>query len=529
MNVPSLPASALLLLVTVAAAQQPAPPPPHHLVVVDLQSQAELDRLMALDVDLASCSVPEPGTHEVEVIATDADLARLQASGLSVRVAQRDLETFYAQRAAQAALESPVAAASAPSTLSPPLGQGSMGGHYTLAEMESILDAFAQSFPQICSQKVSIGTSVEGRALWMVKISDNVNVKENEPEVLYDALHHAREPASMETTLLFMDRLLNGYGTDPEATYLVNERELYFVPCVNPDGYEYNRQTNPKGGGLWRKNREGGYGIDLNRNYPTGFGGSGSSGRRSSETYRGPSALSEPETAALDAFASQHQFVANMSAHTYSDILLRPWGYKSGNPSNFADYDRVGRIMTAQDNIPFGGCYSLLYPAAGISLDHLHAAHGAFGWSAELGNSNEGFWPTPQQTVSIANRHQDLFRKMALLAGPALQDAEIVLITDGSLGSTMEIGMLGQPGAQAVLAVSTGTGNVALPGITNPLRLDPASLTVLPPITLPASGYGQVSFTIPSNPALHGATLWWQMLQQNEGLLLGDPESMTLQ
>ena len=76
-----------------------------------------------------------------------------------------------------------------------------------------------------------------------------------EPEAFYDALHHAREPLSMETTILFMEELLTGYGKDPEATFIVNERELYFVPCVNPDGYEYNRRIRPGGGGLWRKKR----------------------------------------------------------------------------------------------------------------------------------------------------------------------------------------------------------------------------------------------------------------------------------
>ena len=115
-----------------------------------------------------------------------------------------------------------------------------MGGHWNLTQMVAILDQLAANHPNLCTQKVSIGTSVEGRSLWMVKISDNVSQQENEPELLYTGLHHAREPLSMETILVFMTDLLNGYGTDPEATFLINERQLYFVPCVNPDGYERN-------------------------------------------------------------------------------------------------------------------------------------------------------------------------------------------------------------------------------------------------------------------------------------------------
>ena len=108
-------------------------------------------------------------------------------------------------------------------------------------------------FPTLISQKFSVGTTIEGRPIYMVKISDNPTVSENEPQVLYTALHHAREPESMEQMIFFMFYLLENYGTDPEATYLVNNREMYFIPVINPDGYQYNYSTNPGGGGMWRK------------------------------------------------------------------------------------------------------------------------------------------------------------------------------------------------------------------------------------------------------------------------------------
>jgi murein tripeptide amidase MpaA len=148
---------------------------------------------------------------------------------------------------------------------------GSMGGFYTLAEVIGELDEMFAQYPSLITQKVSIGTTVENRPIYMVKISDNPTVSENEPQALYTALHHAREPESMEQMIFFMFYLLENYGTNPEVTYLVNNRELYFVPVLNPDGYQYNYVTNPAGGGMWRKNRRlnagGSYGIDLNRNY----------------------------------------------------------------------------------------------------------------------------------------------------------------------------------------------------------------------------------------------------------------------
>ena len=144
----------------------------------------------------------------------------------------------------------------------------------------------------------------------MVKISDNPDVDEAEPEILYTALHHAREPQSMMQMIYFMYYLLENYNTNPSVQYIVNNRELYFIPVVNPDGYEYNRTTNPSGGGMWRKNRKNNgssYGVDLNRNYgpytywnaPNG----GSSTDPSSDTYRGTAPFSEPETSKLKEFS----------------------------------------------------------------------------------------------------------------------------------------------------------------------------------------------------------------------------------
>src|SRR5262245_13539570 len=151
-----------------------------------------------------------------------------------------------------------------------------MGGYYTLNELQSVLDQIRAAYPAIVTAKTSLGSSVEGRPLWMVKVSDNPASDEAEPEARFDALHHAREPESMQASLWFLLWLVESYGSDPLATYLVDHRELFFVPCVNPDGYVYNQSTDPGGGGLWRKNRRnlggGDFGVDLNRNYTYQWG-----------------------------------------------------------------------------------------------------------------------------------------------------------------------------------------------------------------------------------------------------------------
>lgn len=441
----------------------PAPPAGHHLVQVRIADAAALERLLRLDLDLAACTHIELSTRHVDVIATDADIDTLRQAGFEIEVAIRELEAHYARELAK---DGPFN----PQDLTPPLGQGAMGGHWTLAQMEAILDSFAQDFPAICAAKTSIGTTIEGRSLWMVKISDNVSVDENEPEVGFDGMHHAREPLAMEATVNFMNWLLTNYGTDPEATFLVDNREMYFVPLVNPDGYEYNRQTNPGGGGLWRKNRRnnggGIFGVDINRNYPTGWSApnGGNSTSPSSDVYRGTAPLSEPESAALNAFFTARDFVQVFSSHTYQDVLLRPWGYQNGDPANVAEYDRIGAAATAQNGIGHGSASGLLYIAAGTTLDHAHVAHGAFGWTAEMGRSDEGqFWPNSANTIAIANRHLPMFKAIAMSSG-ALLTLGTITVTEAPGGDNDGIVEPGETGRVVVVATNDGAaafvGNV---------------------------------------------------------------------
>jgi murein tripeptide amidase MpaA len=433
-------------LAPLGTAQVPAYQP-HSLVQVHVRDAHTLAALLALDLDLAGCAAIELPRQTIDVIADARALDKLRASGLDFEITIADLEAHYAREASKHGLQGP-------QTLTPPLGQGAMGGHYTLAQVVAILDSFAQDFPSICARKVSIGRSIEGRDLWMVKISDNVNVDEPEPEVYFDALHHAREPLSMEATLVFMDRLLSGWQRgEPEARFLVEQRELYFVPVVNPDGYEYNRSTNPNGGGMWRKNRRlntgGSYGVDLNRNYTTGwtapYGGNSTS--PTSETYRGTAPFSEPEALALDNFAATRQFTHAFSTHTYTDVLLRPWGYQTTDPPNFAEYDRVGAQAVQRNGVQHGKASTLLYIAAGTALDHHHAAHGSLGWTAELGRSNEGgFWPSGQAILNIAERHQHMFRTIALTGGawPRIQSVTITEAPGGNNNGRVDPGETGR-------------------------------------------------------------------------------------
>lgn len=278
---------------------------------------------------------------------------------------------------------------------------GSMGGFYTYDEVGAKLDEMLLDYPNLVTAKTSIGTSVEGREIWMVKISDNPNIDEPEPTAYFDALHHAREPLSMATTINYMFWLLENYETNEQVQYLVDHREIYFVPVVNPDGYEYNRETDPDGGGLWRKNRnpnEGTcFGVDLNRNYGFGYANdnSCSSPDPCSGIYRGEEAFSEPESMAVRDLMALINPKTAFSTHSTAGSCLMPYGYDASPPA-FSIYSEWASVFLSENDYPYGVTAQMLgYTSCGVTRDYLHS-EGIYTWTPEIGGN--GFWP-PESTI----------------------------------------------------------------------------------------------------------------------------------
>jgi len=255
---------------------------------------------------------------------------------------------------------------------------GTMGGYLKYTEMLAELDAMAQQYPNLITVKSPISTFVshENRPIYHVKISDNPNVDENEPKVLYTAIHHAREPMSLMETVFFMWYVLENYGTNEEITYLVNQTQLFFVPCINPDGYVYNETTNPTGGGMWRKNRRnnggGVYGVDLNRNYGYGWGTTGTSTSTSNDTYCGTAPYSEPEVQAMRWLVQNHKFVSAFNAHTYARDILFPIGTTTAEFADHHNYFQAESSHMVQFNGYTAMKSSALYPASGDSDDYMY-------------------------------------------------------------------------------------------------------------------------------------------------------------
>ena len=290
---------------------------------------------------------------------------------------------------------------------------GSMGGFHKHDEAIAALDKMRQLYPQLITVKSSVGTTVQGKPIYMVKISDNADTDENEDEMLFTSIHHAREPIGLSQNLFFMWYLLENYNSDPEIKTLVDNTELYFIPIINPDGYIYNQQTNPNGGGYWRKNRRnngGSYGVDLNRNYGYQWAApGGSSSDPNQDSYHGPSKFSEPETQAIRDFTNQHNFVAALNYHSFSNLLIHPWGYKANTfTPDQSTFVKMCTYMTEENSYTYGTPNQTVnYTAGGSSDDWMYGEQSSkpkvFAMTPEVGSSNDGFWPASSRIIPLCN------------------------------------------------------------------------------------------------------------------------------
>lgn len=306
---------------------------------------------------------------------------------------------------------------------------GSVGGFLSIDQCLEELDSMAAQYPDLISPKYALGEQTwNGRNLYWVRLSDNPTVNEDEPEVLYTGMHHAREPIGMQNLMYFMWYLLENYSTDADCKYILDNFELYIVPIINMDGYAYNIQNDPNGGGMWRKNRrqndDGSYGVDLNRNYGYmwGYDNGGSSPVTTDETYRGPSAFSEPEIQDIRDFCNEHEFRLSLNYHSYANQTLYPWGYIPDLCPDDEIFQAFSEILTYESGYEYGPACTTIYPTNGGSDDWMYGEQTTKGkqysWTTEIGDGSAGFWPSSSQIIPLCQ--QNMWENMMLpkLAGP---------------------------------------------------------------------------------------------------------------
>ena len=326
----------------------------------------------------AGLSIEEVRPGEVSGFATDAALARLKAKGLSVRSSQPLMSRF-------GALDFPRQDAD----------------FHNYSEAVAALQAVAASAPDLVSL-FSIGKSFEGRDLWALRLNTDAKgtAPSKKPGIVFMGAHHAREHLSVEVPLRIAQRLV-AQRAEPAIARLLKERDVYFIPLVNPDGAEYDVSGDKYH--MHRKNMrpngDGSTGTDLNRNYAFRWGGQGASGDPRDDTYHGPSAFSEPETQAVKAFVeARPNLTVLLSYHTFSELVLYPWG---GTDESISDATALAAFKNMATEMAGMTGYramqsSDLYVATGDTCDWAWAERGIFAFTFELTPKSMwdgGFYP----------------------------------------------------------------------------------------------------------------------------------------
>jgi hypothetical protein len=353
------------------------------LARIHLAEKSQMKEIPGLHLDIAYVQYGQ----YVDLVTDPEEVNYLRSLGYDVEIVHEDLVAFYRSRLDLTK---------------------DMGGYHTYSEVIAVLDTMHMFYPSLTSSRIDIGHSLEDSVIWAFKISDNPDVDEDEPEVFYNSLTHAREPAGMEVLLYFMWHLLDNYGSDPQVTHLVDNRELWFVLVVNPDGYCYNEYTVPGGGGMWRKNRRdcggGDWGVDLNRNfgYMWGYDDEGSDPYCWDECYRGSAPFSEPATQVIRDFFYSRDFVMCLDNHCHGMWLLYPWSYDHFYTPDHNLFVAIAESMAVFNGHVPGTCWETInYPVNGGSIDWEYAELGIIAISPEIGTSDDGFWPPADRILPL--------------------------------------------------------------------------------------------------------------------------------
>ena len=363
-----------LLILLMAAAANPAPTDNMQIRIMYDSKEMGFE-LLRLQFDII-----DQGPGYIDIYGGTDQQDQAEKLGYRTEIIHEDLNAFYRSR------------------LDP---TKDMGGYRTLSEIYAYIDTIIADHPTL-THKVNIGLSIQFQQMWAIKISDRPEYDEDEPEIFYYAATHAREVITPEVLIHYMDYLTDNYGTDSLVTWLVDEREIWFVLVVNPDGYLYNEQTNPGGGGLWRKNRrlnpDMSRGVDLNRNYGYlwGYDDNGSSPSPPDPTYRGTGPFSEPETQNMRDFITTHEFSITVSYHSKGNLLIWPWGYDYVYCPDEDIYAAIADSVTAYNNYSPGPIWTL-YLVNGSSDDWGYGEQTTknknFAMTFEVGTAADGWWP----------------------------------------------------------------------------------------------------------------------------------------
>ncbi|XP_022601918.1 carboxypeptidase A1 [Seriola dumerili] len=279
--------------------------------------------------------------------------------------------------------------------------------YHTINEIYSFQDMLVAENPNMVS-KIVIGRSYEGRPLNVLKFSTGGT---NRPAIWIDTGIHSREWVTQASGTWFAKKIVTDYGRDPALTAILDQMDIFLEMVTNPDGYYYTHNSNR----MWRKTRKPNsgsncVGVDPNRNWNAGFGGPGASGQPCSETYRGPRAESESEVKSIVDFVKSHgNFKAFISIHSYSQMLLYPYGYTRTPAKDQAELHALAKKAISDlaslygTRYRYGSIINTIYQASGGTIDWTYNQGIKYSYTFELRDTGRyGFILPANQIIPTA-------------------------------------------------------------------------------------------------------------------------------
>jgi hypothetical protein len=253
-------------------------------------------------------------------------------------------------------------------------------GYYTFNQIRDIADSLVANFPDIC-KKVTYGFTPQMKELFALKISDNVDVDENEPEILFDGGIHGNEVGGSQNMIYFARDLCLAYGADPYITGLVNTREIWIYPCVNPFGRDLMTRENENN-------------VDINRDFGYAWGGDGGS--------NGP--FSQIESKALRDCQYSNQFVSYTNYHSGTETIAYPWSYRYNPTPDNTNINTLAQIYSTSSGysiLPYGQGSLTMYLINGSTKDFNYGCLGSVAWSIEISLDKQPAGPNIQYYYNI--------------------------------------------------------------------------------------------------------------------------------
>jgi carboxypeptidase D len=287
------------------------------------------------------------------------------------------------------------------------LGPEGRGTYHEYDDLLAEMIQLAADYSEI-ARLDTLGESRQGRKILCMKVSDNVCEDEAEPEIMLDGATHGDEWITEEVVLFMIHHLLENYGTDPEITDLVDTRETFLVPMVNPDG-------------VTARSRYNNAGVDLNRDYGYNWEGWGGS----------TSPFSQPELKAMWSLHHDHQYVLCVSYHSGTQYISLPWSYHPDATMDDDHYRHISAEYSSTSGYPYGQGYHVMYEIHGSSKDTFYGCVGALGWTIEVSYTKT---PPSNQIEYYCENNREGMLSLLVAAGKGVQG----VVRDGDSGEPLQ-------------------------------------------------------------------------------------------